>query len=167
MTSKVRVLLSLPLVLVVAAGCGKGGSSQAPARLSGKVTYKNAPLPGGTLVLISKSGTGVYSTQIGADGTYSITNVGEGDMDVTVETESLNPKKKVPEYKGQSSGPKGRPAFKDKPAQASPMPQGAGDGGGTAGTYVRIPPKYADRVTSGLTVTLSAGSNSKDFELTD
>jgi hypothetical protein len=166
MTRKVRLLLVWPLLAAIALGCGKG-SPQAPAKVSGSIKYKNAPVTGGTITFYAKAG-GVYNATISPEGTYTIGDLPVGDMEVSVETESINPKKKKPEYTGGTGGPKfgPRPSFKDKPAQASPAPEGITPVG-SVGTYVRIPPKYADHKQSGLTATLSAGSNTKDFDLVD
>jgi hypothetical protein len=47
------------------------------------------------------------------------------------------------------------------------MGRAPADAGKTGGTYVKIPPKYAEKDKSPLRVKLSRGSNSKDFDLTD
>jgi len=139
-------LLSLALVL----GCG---TSKTPARLSGKVTYKDAPVKGGTINLYPKEGG--YTIDINSDGTYDKAGLPSGDVDVTIETESIKPRE-LPKYGGGKGG-------KD---MTSPPPPGAG-GGAPKGEYVKIPEKYAKKETSGLKVTLQPGANTKDFPLTD
>jgi hypothetical protein len=142
------LVLILPLSLVLVAGCGSNKS--APAKVSGKITYQNAPVTGGTIVFHGADG-GIYSCGILADGTYEGTDLPAGDLKVTIETESINPNRKMPAYGG-------------KAGTQSPKPEGATTGGGT---YVKIPPKYADKDQSGLTVTLAKGKQTKDFTLTD
>src|SRR5437868_4614763 len=87
----VRFGLFAALVLALAAGCR---SSPNPGKVSGRVTYKGAPLKGGE-VLFHSAGQGSYRGSINQDGTYEITDVPVGEMTVTVDTEFLNPDKKV------------------------------------------------------------------------
>jgi hypothetical protein len=152
MLSTGRLLLVLPLFLVLMSGCRKGNPNT-PASLSGTVKYKGQLVKGGTLALYSKKGGAVNSITIRPDGTYSGTDLPEGEMEVTIETESLNPNKEKPEGY-------------DKGMKMSPKPEGAGSDPGK-GEYVKIPPKYADKTTSKLTVTLKSGENTQDFNLTD
>src|SRR5262245_681756 len=97
MIAKGRLLLALPLVcgLLLLAGC-KRGNPHAPARVTGKVTYKSAPVPGGTITFHAPDGT-QYPTNIGPDGSYGV-ELPAGDLLVSVETESLNPDRKIPTY---------------------------------------------------------------------
>ncbi len=86
---------SLALILTsgfifVSAGCGGGPSY---TKVSGKVTYKNQPLPGGNLTFIStdKKGGNPGATDINEDGTFSLT-VPSGECVVSVTTEGLKSK---------------------------------------------------------------------------
>jgi hypothetical protein len=77
-----RVLGGLVLLLpVLAAVAGCGGKRV--AEVSGKVTYKNQPLPDGTVTLMAQDGQ-PYSAQIQADGTFTISNVPVGPAKVVV-----------------------------------------------------------------------------------
>lgn len=173
-------LRAAPLLagLLVVLGCGPSNPN-APARVTGRVMYNGSPVTGGTLTFHTKEG-GQIPLGIAADGTYSAVDVPEGDIVVTVETESLNPNRKMPEYKGgtgsgpaamygkgkfgpQGGGPSGSGAPGGKGAQLGPAPEGVN----IATTYMKIPDKYAKPETSGLTVTLKKGEQVKDFELTD
>jgi hypothetical protein len=149
--TKCRLLLAFPLVLGIIAGCNKGNPN-APASVSGKVTYKDKTLTAGMVTFFTPEGT-PYNCPIKADGTYSGTDMPAGDLTVTVETESANTSKKVPQYGG-----------KDRAGGASPAPQ---DRNTEAGEYVKIPKKYGDKKTSSLTANLTKGKNTKNFELTD
>lgn len=166
-------LLAGALIVV---GCAPSNPN-APARLTGRVTYNGSAVTGGTVTFHPKDG-GSFSVGIAADGTYTAFDVIEGEMGVTVETESINPNKKMPEYKGGSSsgpgkmygqgkfGPKspsGSGAPGGKGAQMGPAPEGAN----IQTVYMKIPAKYAKPETSGLSVTLKKGEQTKDFELTD
>ena len=154
--TKGRLFFVLPFFLVLALGCG-GSNRSAPASLSGKVTYKGSPVTAGMLTLYTNE-AGVYSASLGADGTFSASDLPAGDAVVTVDTESANPNRKVPQYGDKRGGDKGA---------TSPPPEGVQTGGAAKGSYVKIPAKYSDKSKSGLTVTLTKGKNQKDFELTD
>ena|SRR5258708_605019 len=149
--TKCRLLLAFPLVLGIIAGCNKGNPN-APASVSGKVTYKDKTLTAGTVIFQTSEGT-LYACPIKADGTYSGTDMPAGELAVTVETESVNPNKKAPQYGG-----------KDRAGAMSPGPR---DRNTDEGQYVKIPKKYEDKKTSPLTANLTKGKNTKDFELTD
>jgi len=139
--------LILPALLLLTIGCG--GSGNRGVSLTGTVKYKGAPVTGGMMTLFF--GNVAYPVGIGADGTFSVTQLPEGDAVATVDTESLNPNK--PKYGGKMGGGMSPP-----PAGASTGPQG---------TYVKIPAKYRDKAKSDLKVTLKAGKQEKTFELTD
>lgn len=150
---KSRLPLVLPLLcLVVALGCYKNPA--APATLAGKITYKGAPVTAGMVTFFPKNG-GVYTAVIDPNGSYAVSEIPTGEMVVTIETESANPNRKVPTYGGKAGG-----------EGMSPVPQGQGSGT-AGGAYVKIPAKYADKDKSGLTVTVTPGKQTKDFELTD
>ena len=92
MNTRIRLfLLGLPLLVFVFA-CSK---SQTAASASGKVTYNGAVVPGGIIYFYSLKEDGTpgaeFSFVIKPDGTYSGTQLPEGDMVVTIDTESKNP----------------------------------------------------------------------------
>jgi hypothetical protein len=120
---------------------GKTGS------VTGKVTYKGQPLPGGTVVFHPAKGKPAAGT-IQADGTYAIQGVPPGLVVVTIETESVKA--------GPDKGPKLKPPAKDK----EPTP-----GGGKAARYVAIPRLYGDVKTSPLRLTVQAGKQVFDIVL--
>jgi hypothetical protein len=101
--------------------------------------------------LYPKSGGNFIPIALAPDGTYSATDLPIGDAVVTVETESINPEKKKMAYGGGRGG-------------MSPAPENAQK---SAGTYVKIPAKYADSTKTTLTVTLARGKQVKDLDLTD
>jgi hypothetical protein len=154
-------------------GC-KQTNPNAPARVSGKVTYNGSPVTGGSVTFHFKEG-GPITMGISEDGSYSGTDIPAGDAVVTVETESINPDKKHTTYGavgGVGSGPAAmygkrspvRKAPEGKGEKESPAPEGAT----TANlVYVKIPKKYSDPATSGLTVTLKPGNQTHNIALTD
>jgi hypothetical protein len=153
MTSKGRLLLLLPLFLVLACGCGLTNKS-APAKLSGKVTYKGKPLTGGTITLYPPSG-GVYAITIKEDGSYSGADLPTGEMPVSIETMAV----KAPT---DPVDPKTKQKY-----QMSPRPGAENASAPAAVEQVKIPAKYAKKETSNLSVTLGPGKQAKDFDLTD
>lgn len=160
MLAAFRLFAALTFTLVFVIGCG--GSKKAPAKVSGKVTYKGAPVTGGNINFHTKA-SGVYSYTLTLEGTYTGIDLPAEEMVVTVLTESLNPNLKKTEYTGtgMGRGPKGTAP------KMSPMPQGGPTPTGPSGVYVKIPEKYAKKETSTLKATLTAGSQTKDFDLTD
>jgi hypothetical protein len=162
MSSKGRLVLALCLGLVLLPGCGKTNPN-APASISGKITFKGAPVTAGT---IQFRGAGLYSTSIHSDGSYSISELPDGLLAVAIETESANPNK---EKKNITYGGKGREGS-SADAYAQKM-RDKGKIGATdnpnRGAYVQIPARYHDATKSGLQVTLKKGSNKQDFDLTD
>ncbi|HEV3236490.1 MAG TPA: hypothetical protein VGZ25_05850, partial [Gemmataceae bacterium] len=113
------VFLSL---LIASVGCSKGNPN-APAEVSGKVTFKNTPVTAGTVTFYAPDNKGVYPITIKPDGTYSQVDLPIGEMTITVETESINPDKK----KGAQTSSSGQKA------SMSPAPKGSGGGGASEG----------------------------------
>lgn len=157
MSPKGRLLLLSSLFLVLALGC-RDRNPNAPASVSGTVTYKGSALTAGTLTFHSST-SGAATTPIAPDGSYSLVDLPVGEMTVTVETESANPKVKTETY-GSGQG-KGK-------SMVAPAPDGAGaPPPKAAGQYVKIPDKYSNAKQSDLKVTLVRGKQKKNFELTD
>lgn len=154
MTARLVPCSGLLVALALSIGCGSSGNPNAPAKLSGKVAYKSAPVTAGTVTIHPTDGS-AYPVPISPDGTYSGFDLPAGDVVITIETETAN-KKKVTYGAGQGG---------DKGKTFSPVPEGAN--AVAAGAYVKIPAKYADKASSGLTLKLERGQNKKDFDLTD
>jgi hypothetical protein len=148
----------LALALGLTAGCGP--KSPIPAKVSGKVTYNGNPVQGGNITFHSKD-RGSYSATLGEGGVYEISALPDGELVVTVETESINPNKKTPAYGG------GRGAAIDQKYMEAMKKSGAPINTDQSKNYVKIPAKYAKEESSGLTVTLKAGKQTQDFPLTD
>jgi hypothetical protein len=162
---KRRVIPVLPLLLLLAFGCSGGKGTV--ATVVGKVTYSNQPVTGGQVIFYPAEGPPAQ-VGIGADGTYTITDIPTGDYAVTVETESVK-QRAQPDYggRGRAGGggePKGEGGQKPAAGGMSPKPADFQGGGGA---YVKIPDKYSKKETSGLKTTVGKGKNTYDIPLTD
>jgi len=174
------LLPALAIGLVV--GCSGGNKNS--ASISGKVTYKGQPVPGGNVVFLSEDAT--FNAALSKDGSYEVTNVPPGNMKVIIDTEVVNPAKNDPsKYGAKMKGAGGQAAAKmAKMSEERWKAEGKGssgggdssEGGGLFGPppkeelmkmYMKIPSKYSHPSTSGLTVNLEAGKQTKDFDLTD
>jgi hypothetical protein len=157
MINRFRVGLCFILLLGLTAGCFQKNPN-APGRVSGKVKYGGKAVPAGNIAFHHPD-KGTYRSTLDSDGTYAITDVPTGEMVVTVETESVNPSKKKPTYGGDKGSKmyQERMAAEKGTAAARVAPQ----------TYLKIPAKYANTKTSPLTMTIVAGRQVKEFDLTD
>lgn len=144
--------------LVLVCGCTK--NPQAPAQVSGTVTFNNQPLRGGTIIFHDKESR-AYSAAINEEGGYVLSDLPIGEMAVTVETESLNPKNESPTYGGARA--KGQVADYNPPG-APPKPDPKSE---KQRLYVKIPARYGDPKSSQLSTTLKKGKNTAKFDLTD
>jgi hypothetical protein len=147
-----RLMRIFPLFLVLAFGCGSNNPN-APASVSGEVTYKGSPVRGGTVTFHSQD-AGSYKVMIHPDGTYSGTDLPAGEMLATIETESaktIADKSAYGDYENY---------------KLSPPPDGRKTTS-TSGQYVEIPEKYANKNRSGLKVTLTSGRQTHNFDLTE
>jgi hypothetical protein len=140
-----RIVPFLPcLALLALAGCGPATGS-----ISGKVTYKDKPLPGGMVTFFAadkKSQTAV----IGTDGTYTIDRVAVGPAKIAVLPPAAPPK--MPPGMKMDAGKMG-----GAPEGGSPPP--------SADKPVSLPPKYQDPEKSELTYTVTAGKQEHDIPL--
>jgi len=126
------------------------GCSQPTATVSGKVTYQNGPVKGGTVTFAGSKGQSV-SAEIKEDGTYTAEKVPIGEAKISVSTRSLGvvasmPKGSLPPEKQATSGGM-------SPEEAKRR-------------YVAIPTLYESPETSGLTYTVVGGSQQHDVPLT-
>ena len=144
------------LLAALAVGCS---SSRSQGKISGKVTLNGQPLPAGNLTFHSE-GKGSYNAPLMRDGTYQVVDVPVGAMVVTVDTEFLNPNKKVPTYGGE----KGKDMYKERMAAEQKAGTMSRDG---ADPYVKVPEKYRNAKTSPLKATVAGGKQVLDFTLTD
>jgi hypothetical protein len=124
--------------------------------VSGQVTYNGQPVTGGTITFYPQSG-GAYPTSIDEKGAYAVSDLPAGEAAVSVETESVKKTATAEDYnKGHVN-----------PQLANSSRPGGEGAAASAKKYVKIPPKYADPKTSGLTANLTAGRQEKTFQLAD
>jgi hypothetical protein len=143
LTALAAVLLGSITVL---GGCS--GSKSKVSIVSGKVTYKDAPVTGGILRFHPTSGGDPTEGPINADGTFSFGGIPVGPATVTVETDKMR--------KGETDYTKGR-----KTPEGYKPPEGAA----SAGVFVKIPVKYKDPKQSDLKVEVKPGKT-EDIVLT-
>jgi len=151
----VRVAALLVVALGVVAGCGKGGKE---TTVSGKVSYKGAPVTGGKIGFTPTAGGVTVDGVIRPDGNYLATDVPPGDVKVTVNTDMVKA--------AGAAGPMGMdPKMMAKHGVTPPpvTPKTA-EGGGMATVYVPIPPKYKNPQTTTITKTINKGEN-KDVNI--
>lgn len=120
------------VLLLVTSGCGPSSAS-----VSGKVTYKNQVVKGGTITFYgANQWTG--TSHIAEDGGYSIPKVPPGTVQIAVETKTAKPNTTMSK-------------FMPKPPPGADMPPGSFHStGGAQDRYVEIPGHYADKEKSGL-----------------
>jgi hypothetical protein len=150
----------LPILLidVLLSGCGSSGT------VSGKVLYNGKPVTGGHLTFQSEKG--IFRTIIGEDGTYRIGKVPIGPVKIAVENEAL----KIQEGQGEmisKAVPKDKQGKDMNVAEMMKGMQQQMQKGAIPGKYVRIPAKAKDPEKSGLTYTVTSGSQVHDIELKD
>jgi len=151
--SRASRLIGIVAMFGVLTGCSGGTNPNAPATVTGKVTYKGAPVTGGML-FFHAADSSMSPVVIDNDGNYQARDMPIGEMTVTVDTEMNNPKRHAQQYPGSGG----------KKVQEYKPPEGVT---GAAATYVNIPSKYTDKTKSDLKVTVAAGKQAKDFELKD
>ncbi len=134
------VFLAAPFL----AGCGSSGPGPGgpQGEVSGKVLFKGKPLPGGMVTFMGPAGM-FGNSRIGEDGSYQLT-APVGEVKITVDNRML--------------------AVKEKPGEAALNPSTA-PRDPIKGKYVRLPDKYYSAETSGLTYTVTKGSQSFDVNL--
>jgi hypothetical protein len=169
-----RVLLVASAGLL-AAGCGKSGSTG--SSVTGSITYKGSPVTGGNMIFHGKEKN--YGGNLGPDGKYTAAGMPPGEYIVTIDTKSLEKVSSGPgkdidamikdmeEKFGGKLPPEAAKEFEEMRKKMKEEAPKDGDAPTTTAKYVKIPEKYANPKTSGLTVTVGSGSNSKDFPLTD
>ncbi len=146
MSQKMVLVHSLPgLAVLLLAGCGSGSGS-----ISGKVTYKDKPLSGGTVTFMT-SDQQVKTAVIGSDGAYSIPKLTTGPAKIAVMPVVPLPPM-MPGGMAMDPGKMGVPEENIAPPPA-------------ADKSVAIPEHYKDPEKSGLTYTVTAGNQEHNIEL--
>jgi hypothetical protein len=140
----------LPLcLLVLAAGCTHRPSSTSYYEVSGLVTFKGKPLPGGRVNFVATTGGFAGGTNIGQDGHYKL-QAPVGEVHISVDNSMLEHHRGQPMGAIQSEGMLKHSSGEKEPVQ---------------GHYIDIPRKYADAAQSGLTYTVQAQTQTFDIKL--
>lgn len=145
--ARIGGVLAATLVFSLIFVCGCGSKASKTTALSGKVIYKDQPLTGGTITVISPDSKEKINAMISPEGTYSVSGVSPGEVIVTIETESI---------RGQTGV-----SYQAPPGHTAP------DMGVKLAKYVPIPRSYGNPQATPLRVTLKNGSNKKDFSLNE
>ena len=139
--SRLAAVAALALAVQALPGCGRQAGS-----VSGKVTLKGQPVPGGTVTFLGADDRAA-SCPIEADGTYTIDRVAVGVAKVAV----APPVSAAPKGVKMDPGKMGAPA--DPGAAAAPAKR------------VAIPEQYQDPTQSGLTCDVKAGHQDYNIDL--
>jgi hypothetical protein len=134
-----RLVPAAFLVLLALAGCSR------KAKVTGKVSYKGETVPVGTVAFYGK-GDAVSSAPIGPDGTYEANGVPLGEVKVTVTTPP-------PPDPNAAEKLKKNPMVKDKNIVI------------TQQKIVSVPRRYNLPGTSGISLTVTGGSQPFDISL--
>jgi hypothetical protein len=144
-------VLAVSLVFLV--GCGK---TKKESSISGKVTYGDKPVTGGSIQLHPVEGKGQpFLITIAKDGTFSAKGAPVGEMKVTVETESIRGMTGGNPYAGQMKGGMKPPGDNKLPEMDT----------SNMFKYVKIPLIYAKPETTPLIWTVEPGATKKDINL--
>lgn len=151
-----HALLSVPLLVLLSAGCSSKGT------ITGTVTYKGTPIPEGSVQFMPENGAPTVSAVIN-DGKYTAEKVPVGPAKVAitslVPSQQDNAMTKMMMSGGKGGGP---PPDAKIPEEARKLFSG---GGGAPKKGLKIPDKYSDLQNSGLSYTVTGGSQTKDFNL--
>lgn len=151
-------LLLLSSLLVLAAGCGSKGGT-----VSGKVYYKDQPLPAGFVQFFPEGKGGDFSSPIKEDGSYSISKVPPGPVKITVIVNTGNPLANMPPM----ARGKGAQGMKTASEMMKKGKEG-GEGGGNPFDIkkgIKIPPNYGSPDTSNLKLDVTGGIQPHDIKL--
>jgi hypothetical protein len=149
-----RIVLGMSL-LFLATGCGSG-------TVTGKVLYQGKPVSGGTVIFIHPN-KGSLSTAIGEDGSYQFVNIPPGEVQIAVappvreQARSLPPNLNWEKIKASHPPGFSEEALKQKMGYRPAPP--------AAAVSISLPQKYTDPTQSGLTYTVTSGSQPHDIEL--
>lgn len=152
------------LAVLLVAGCGGGKS-----KVSGRVLFKGAPLPGGQVTFRPVDPKhNVVLAELDAQGNYEAV-LPVGPVKVSVDNRGLEPQ-------GASAdglpvdlpfSPEAKKVFKGKPESAAPVPSAPDtDARAKPGArYIPIPKRYYDVDKSGLDFKVESGDMKHDIEL--
>jgi hypothetical protein len=143
-----RALRSGGAVLLLLAGCSS------PVAITGKITYQGKPLPVGNVTFVPEQGGGGFTSEI-RNGEYKVTKVPLGPSKIAV----MTPSQSTPNQYMEKMRP---------PPEMLKQAQGKVPGDpGSDPKPVPIPKKFNDPDTSGLTYTVTGGSQVHNIDIPD
>lgn len=155
----IPVVTLVPL-LALAAGCAPG-----QGRLTGHVLFDGKRVPGGTLTFVPADLKGqAVATSVDESGSYAV-QLPAGEFLVSFDNQQfapLPPRGAPPLPKGLSADV----ASKLGRTGAAPAPPAEPAVGAQSGRYVKVPDRYRMAETAGLKVTVKAGDQQHDVEMT-
>jgi hypothetical protein len=140
LTPRRCAVVLLAVALPLAAGCGSKKGD-----VSGKITYKGQPLPYGSIQFLSPAGA--FVGEIGSDGIYSVAGVPSGTSKISITCQDPKYADFMKALSAASRDPK------------LPKPKGNPE------DFNKIPTKYTDFDTSGLTYEVKSGTQTHDIDL--
>lgn len=153
-----RLLAGTLLLGLFLSGCS-GSSLGTMEEISGKVTYKGKPLPGGQVTFLTLKGY-TFTGAIDPEGNYKLRAL-VGEVRIAVDNRMLFNSNRPPRPDiRRPPGIKPPPGVKVDDIKKSPAPT-------ITGTYVPYPEKYRSPDTSGLTYTVKSSSQTHDIKLSD
>lgn len=135
-------------------GCTKSLHETEHVEVSGKVLFKGQPLPGGRVTFAAIKGGFASFAPIDENGNYKI-NAPIGEVLICVENRMLQGQQL---QRGTKTGPVRHLKKPDSKEEEKPI---------KAGRYVKIPERYSNCDTSGLTYTVTLGPQTHNIELSD
>jgi len=152
--SRFAALVSL-LSLFAFVGCGGSG---AQGKLTGKVLYKGQPVTGGSVIFRpSTASENTVTAPILPDGSYTAT-VPAGVVKIAVDNRELQPPEATAKKEPRPNLPKvGNVGTGTPDPRVNPQKP--------AGTYIKLPDKYHDVASSGLSYTVKSGAQTYNIEL--
>jgi hypothetical protein len=143
------------LSLFALVGCGSGG---AQGKLTGKVLYKGKPVTGGSVIFRPSSASeNTVTAPIDPNGNYTAM-VPAGVVKIAVDNRELQPPEATAKKEPRPNLPKVGNVPSDTPdPRVNPQKP--------AGTYIKLPDKYHDVASSGLSYTVKSGSQNYDINL--
>jgi len=162
--------LGLLVPLLVALGCSGG-----TGKVTGQVTYKGKPVPGGLITFRpADSRQNSVPAELDAEGKFSVV-LPAGEVTVSIDNRSLEPQPSFGTVVPPGLSPEiakklgGKAKATEGPVEVDPTKTADPPPTRRSGRYVPIPERYADTETSGLKFTVKGGGaeQTQNFELTD
>jgi hypothetical protein len=148
-----------PAGLLLLAGCG-GGKGE----VTGQVLYNGEPLSMGRITFVSETGKQEAFSSYVIRGKYTIKGCPAGPVKISVESLEPPTKEQIEAYTKQP--PRMAPEMHERMSQQGPPPEMKEIAEGPPLKHMKIPPQYADPDKSGLTYTVTRGSQEHTVELT-